>query len=232
MFRSFWGNIPLAFLLVALCTPLLAQVPVELGKRPHPRMRRSRFDASRPPAKAARPPALVFCPLVELNALNADYIQELSRRRRIRQPLPAGQLPVRFDSLLLPGTVLHNQRLVTTSEGLSHDLRQPHAELCGYRSDLMRFRNQPAQLAHAIWRQLDDSKTGHKQIQQNHEYAYVSVSCSDTYFVVRLDRGPSTPTAAESQGFAQWQMLSRRSCAAETPIGQPIIPSALPHSLR
>lgn len=232
MFRFFRGNTPLTFLLVALCTPLLAQAPAEPGKRPHPRMRHSRFDASRPPAKAARPPGLVFRPLVEFKALNAAYVQELARRRRIRQPLPAGQKPVQFDSLLLPGTVLHNQRLVTANEGLFHDLRQPHAELCGYRSDLMRFRNQPAQLAHAIWQQLDDSKTGHKQIQQNHEYTYVSVSCSNTYFVVRLDRGPSTPTAAESKGFSQWQMLSRRSCAAETPFGQPVNLSTSPHSFR
>ena len=232
MFCSFWGKTSLTYLFVALCTPLLAQVPAEPGKRPHPRMRRSRFDASRPVAKVARPPVLAFCPLVELKALNAAYVQELARRRQLRQPLPAGQLPVQFDSLLLPGTVLHNQRLVTANEGLFHDLRQHHAELCGYRSDLMRFRNQPAQLAHAIWQQLDDSKTGHKEIQQNHQYTHVSVSCSDTYFVVRLDRGPSIPTAAESQGYAHWQLQLRRSCAVEAATGQPVISSVPPYSLR
>ena len=104
-----------------------------------------------------------------------------------------------------PAPVLHNQRLVTTNAGLFHDHQQPHAELCGYRSDLMRFRNQPAQLAHIMWQQLNDWKTDHKEFQQDHRYAHVSVSCSDTYFVVRLDQGPSASTTAERQGFAQWQ---------------------------
>ena len=169
-------------------------------------MRRSRFDATRPPAAVALPASTTaFYPLVELRALNAAYVRELAHRRQLRQPLPPKLPPVRYDSLLLPGTVLHNQRLVTVGGDLFHDLHQSHAELCGYRSDLMRYRNQPAQLAHAIWQAFDDSKKGHKEIQQNHQYAYVSVSCSDTYFVVRLDRQPTTLTKAEQQGYAQWQ---------------------------
>ena len=180
-----------------------AQAQPHSGKRPP--VRRSRTDASRPPA-ATPPTTLAFSPLVELKALNVAYVQELARRRQLRQPLPPGQPSVRFDSLLLPGTVLHNQRLVSAPHGaLFHDLQQPHAELCGYCSDLMRFRGQPAQLAHAIWQQLDNSKKGHKEVQQDHQYDYVSVSCSDTYFVVRLDRHPTTPTKAEQKGYAQWQ---------------------------
>ncbi|WP_345122562.1 hypothetical protein [Hymenobacter antarcticus] len=143
--------------------------------------------------------------MVELRALNYAYVRELSRRRLLRQPLPQSYQPVQYDSLLLPGTVLHNQRLVTANGALFHDLRQPHAELCGYFSDLMRYRNQPVQLAHAIWQMFDDSKKGHKEIQHDHQYAYVSVSCSDTYFVVRLDRHPSTPTHAEREGYSNWQ---------------------------
>lgn len=174
--------------------------------RPHPPMRRSRFDATRPPAPNSLPAnTTAFHPLVELRALNRAYVRELSRRRQLRQPLPSSFQPVQYDSLLLLGTVLHNQRLVNANGALFHDLQQPHAELCGYRSDLMRYRNQPAQLAHVIWQMFDDSKKGHKEIQQDHQYAYVSVSCSDTYFVVRLDRQPTSPTKAEQQGYSQWQ---------------------------
>ena len=169
-------------------------------------MRRSRFDASRPPVPhALTPSTAAFYPLVELHALNFAYVRELARRRQLRQPLPSSFQSVQYDSLLLPGTVLHNQRLVTADGALFHDLRQPHAELCGYRSDLMRYRNQSAQLAHAIWQQLDNSKKGHKEVQQDHQFTHVSVCCSDTYFVVRLDRQPTTPTKAELQGYAQWQ---------------------------
>ncbi len=176
---------------------------------PRPPVRRSRFDATRPPAPKvlavlpAKTPT--FRPLVDLQALNLAYVRELARRRQLRQALPPGVRPVQYDSLLLFGTVLHNQRLVNANGDLFHDFKQPHSELCGYRSDLMRYRDQPAQLAHAIWQQFDNSKTGHKEIQQDHQFAHVSVSCSDTYFVVRLDRQPTTPTKAERQGYRQWQ---------------------------
>ena len=174
---------------------------------PRPPMRRSRFDASRPPVPNALPAnTAAFYPLVELRALNRAYMRELARRRQLRQPLPPSFQPVQYDSLLLPGTVLHNQRLVTANGALFHDHQQPHAELCGYSSDLMRYRDQPAQLAHVIWQMFDDSKKGHKEIQQDHQYAYVSVSCSDAYFVVRLDRHPTSPTKAEQQGYRQWQI--------------------------
>ena len=184
----------------------LAQPRPRTGCRSRPPVRRSRFDASRPPAVQALPAnAAAFPPLVDLRALNLAYVQELSRRRQHRQALGPHQPPVRYDSLLLPGTVLHNQRLATANGALFHDLQQPHAELCGYRSDLVRYRNQPAQLAHAIWQQFDNSKKGHKEVQQDHQFTRVSVSCSDTYFVVRLDRQSTTPTKAERQGYAHWQ---------------------------
>ena len=173
--------------------------------RPHPRMRRSRFDASRPLVPHAPPHPGSFYPLIALRTLNRAYAHELSRRRQLRRPLPPGFPSVRYDSLLLPGTVLHNQRLVTARGALFHDLRQPHAELCGYFPDLLRYRDQPDQLAHAIWQMFDDSKKGHKEIQQDHRYVYVSVSCSEAYFVVRLDRRPTVPTRAEQQGYARWQ---------------------------
>ena len=174
------------------------------GKHPH--MRRSRFDASRPPAATPLPAnTATFFPLVELRALNLAYVRELARRRQLRQPLPAGRQPVRYDSLLLPGTVLHNQRLVYANGALFHDLHQPHAELCGFSPNLMGYRNQPAQLAHAIWQAFDNSKKGHKEIQQDHQFAFVSVSCSDTYFVVRLDRQASSATREEQRGYSQWQ---------------------------
>ena len=150
-------------LLLALRWQTASPALVQSRPRPvchlRPPMRRSRFDASRPPVPLALPPpAAAFYPLVELHALNLAYVRELARRRQCRQPLPPSFHPVQYDSLLLPGTVLHNQRLVTANGALFHDYQQPHAELCGFRSDLMRYRNQPVQLAHAIWQQLDNSK--------------------------------------------------------------------------
>ena len=144
-----------ALLLLALgwqtSSPALAQSRPRPVCRPRSPMRRSRFDATRPPAAVALPAnTITFYPLVELRALNLAYVRELSRRRKLRLPLPPSFQPVKYDSLLLPGTVIHNQRLVTANGDLFHDHQQPHAELCGFRSALMRFRNQPAQLAHAI----------------------------------------------------------------------------------
>ena len=206
MFSHFFVTFFLFSLLAGSWSAAQAQEVQTPAKRPHPHMRRSRFDASRPPAPHSPPPETAsFYPLVKLQTLNRAYVQELSSRRQLRQPLPRSFQPVQFDSLLLPGTVLHNQRLVTANGALFHDLQQPHAELCGYFADLVRYRHQPAQLAHAIWQMFDDSKKGHKEIQQDHQYAFVSVSCADTYFVVRLDRHPTLSTQTEQQGYAQWQ---------------------------
>ena len=181
---------------------------LKAGVRPYPPVQRrppvrcSRNDATRPPlaAPVAGASESAFCPLVELRALNKAYVRELVYRRRLREARPAGQPPVRFDSLLLPGTVLHNQRLVNANGGLFHDHQQHHAELIGYAPSMMRYRDQPAQLAHAIWQAFDDSRKGHKEIQQDHRFTHVSVSCSDMYFVVRLDHQPSTTTNAEQKG--------------------------------
>ncbi len=187
---------------------------LKTGVRPYPPVqrrppvRRSRNDATRPPLLAAPVAGALgpaFCPLVELRALNKAYVRELAYRRGLRAARPADQSPVRFDSLLLPGTVLHNQRLVNANGGLFHDHQHPHNELIGYASSMMRHREQPAQLAHVIWQAFDDSKKGHKEVQQDHRFAHVSVSCSDTYFVVRLDYQPSTTTKAEQKDYARWQ---------------------------
>ena len=183
----------------------------------HPPVRRSRNDATRPPQAAAPVAGLsgpAFCPLVELRALNRAYVRELNYRRRLREARPADQLPVRFDSLLLPGTVLHNQRLVGVAEKIFHDLQQPHAELCGFSGDMQQFRNQPDRLAHYIWHLFDESKKGHKEIQENHRYAFVSVSCSAQHFVVRLDYQPTAPTPAESTGYNEWRAQSIGNCRA------------------
>lgn len=183
----------------------------------HPPARRSRNAAAHPPPAAAPVAALAgpaFCPPVALLALNRAYVRELVYRRQLHAPRLAGQLPVQFDSLLLPGTVLHNQRLTGVAEHIFHDLHQHHAELVGFSGNMQQFRNQPDRLAHYIWRLFNESKTGHKEIQQNHALAFVSVSCSAAHFVVRLDYSPTVPTAAEVASYAQWRAQSGGNCAA------------------
>ena len=214
-------------LVVALCSGVaeaLGQGPPG-GRRPyppvhgHPPARRSRNAATHPPEAALVCPA--FCPLVALVALNQAYVRELAYRRQLRVARPAGLPPVQFDSLLLPGTVLHNQRLLGVAGHIFHDPTQTHAELVGFASDMERFRNQPERLAHAIWQQFNASKKGHKEIQQNHTFAFVSVSCSAAHFVVRLDYGPTVPTRTEVAGYRQWQARSGAACGAGRLLPQP-----------
>jgi hypothetical protein len=110
---------------------------------------------------------------------------------------------VRFDVNMLPGAVFHNQRMVA-KDSLYHDYLTFHAELVGYLIDIEEFRDNPKKLARYIWSRFDKS-AHHAAIQRDAALCYVSVSCSEHYFVVRLDDHPTPRDKAEIDLFHQWQ---------------------------
>lgn len=144
-----------------------------------------------------------FKPPYDLQALNAEYATALMCERR----LASTQAPdIRFDANMLTGTVLRNQHMVE-KDSLFHDYLSFHAELVGYLIDIEEFRNNPRQLARYIWTRFAQSPK-HAAIQRDASLCYVSVSCSNHYFVVRMDDHPTPLDKAKLKIFRQWQAHS------------------------
>lgn len=145
------------------------------------------------------PRSSYFKPPCDLQALNNEYAEALMYKRRIASPsVPA----VHFDGNMLVGTVLHNQRMME-QDSLFHDYLSFHAELVGALIDTEEFRDNPLKLDRYIWTRFDKSPH-HAAIQRDASLCYVSVSCSNRYFVVRLDDHPSTPDSRKVKGTYQW----------------------------
>jgi hypothetical protein len=144
-----------------------------------------------------------FKPPCDLQALNNEYAVALMYKRRFASPLAPA---VHFDSNMLAGTVLHNQHMAE-QDSLFHDYLSFHAELVGALIDVEEFRDNPRKLARYIWTRFDKSPH-HAAIQRDAALCYVSVSCSNRYFVVRLDDHPSTRNQSIAESYRQWQLHS------------------------
>ena len=128
-----------------------------------------------------------IAPRCNLAELNAAYDILLTHERR----LIAFQAPgVRFDKGLLKGTVLHNQ-LLESKDTLFHALG-PYAELAG--TFLDDDPHDPPKVARLIFERLKSSPP-HRLIQYNPELVWVSISATDSYYVIRLSRSPSPESA-------------------------------------
>lgn len=132
-------------------------------------------------------------------SLNREYVTELNRQRHLTS---LSTSLVQFDQRLLFGTVLHNQRMERL-DSIFHDERTFHAELIGTISQVQPYQNQPQQLAHYIWSRFQASPA-HAAIQADTGLRYVSVSCSQRYFIVRLSKHPSKLHIDEQRLYTQW----------------------------
>lgn len=133
----------------------------------------------------------------ELAALNAEYVAALNYRRGQLSP---GAPPARFDAGLLPGTFLHAYEMERL-DSIFHARGQPgFAELCGSITNLTPYRGRPRELARYIWTRFHDSPP-HDAIQRDTALRFVSVSCLDDFFVVRLSSRPHQPDAARQEQF-------------------------------
>ena len=101
---------------------------------------------------------------------------------------------------LLPGTFLHTYEM-ERRDSLYHDLTDfSFAEMCGSIVDLTPYRGQPQQLARYIWTRFHNSPP-HDALQRDSTLRFVSVSCLNDFFVVRLSSRPRIPDKAQRQHF-------------------------------
>lgn len=148
-------------------------------------------------------PAFYFKPLCDLQVLNSEYADALTYQRQLAA---TAARPVLADPNQLFGTVLHNQR-IAEKDSLHHDYLTFHAELVGTLIDADEFRSSPRKLAHYIWNRFNNSPH-HAIIQRDTSLRYVSISCSNRYFVVRLDDHPSIRIKEQYERYRQWQLHS------------------------
>ena len=133
----------------------------------------------------------------DLSALNQEYVAALNYQRQRRQP---GAPPVRLDPHLLPGTFLHTYEM-ERRDSLYHDLTDfSFAEMCGSVVDLTPYRGQPQKLARYIWTRFHNSPA-HDALQRDSTLRFVSVSCLNDFFVVRLSSRPRIPDKAQRLHF-------------------------------
>lgn len=146
------------------------------------------------------PPNRSFTPLCDLESLNVEYAAALNYKRHLACPQAR---PVVFDRNLLFGTVLHNQRMAQ-KDSLYH-YPTFHAELVAAYINCVECRSNPRKLARYIWTRFNDSPA-HAAIQRDTTLRFVSISCSEKYFIVRLDDHPSVRHQDEVKLYHQWQV--------------------------
>ena len=154
------------------------------------------------PPVASPPHYRPFKPLCDLEALNVEYVAALNYKRHIACPKAR---PVIFDRNLLLGTVLHNQRMAQ-KDSLYH-YPTFHAEMCGSYIECTDCKDNPRKLARYIWTRFNDSPP-HAATQRDTSLRFVSISCSNKYFIVRLDDHPSVRHPDEVKLYHQWQVES------------------------
>ena len=104
-----------------------------------------------------------------------------AKRRQLVPDAPA----VVFDASILPDVVRHNH-VMEASNRLFHADQAQFFELIGLNPGLWQCRGEPKLLAQAIWEQFQASTKGHCEAQASPGQYRVAVSCSESYFIVRL----------------------------------------------
>ena len=131
------------------------------------------------PRQAPRVP-----PRCDLETLNVFYVALLNQeRRKVNAVAPTAH----FDKVLLIGTVQHNEKMQVL-DSLFHDTANPIAELVG--TLLEDDPVAPDKLARLIWRRLNASRQGHREIQASAERLFISVAATAGYYTIRLARVP------------------------------------------
>ena len=129
-----------------------------------------------------RGPLPAFKPACNLQQLNKEYAALLQAKRR--QLIPDAPAVV-FDASILPDVVRHNH-VMEASNRLFHADQAQFFELIGLNPGLWQCRGEPKLLAQAIWEQFQASTKGHCEAQASPGQYRVAVSCSESYFIVRL----------------------------------------------
>lgn len=133
----------------------------------------------------------------DLSALNREYLLALNYKRQRRQP---GAPLARVDPHLLPGTFLHAYEM-EQRDSIYHDLNSySYAEMCGSMVDMDPYRGKPRELARYIWTRFHDSPP-HDATQRDSTLRFVSVSCLNDFFVVRLTSLPRAPNKEQMARF-------------------------------
>ena len=134
----------------------------------------------------------------DLSALNREYLLALNYKRQRRQP---GAPLARVDPHLLPGTFLHAYEM-EQRDSIYHDLNSySYAEMCGSMVDMDPYRGKPRELARYIWTRFHGSPP-HDATQRDSTLRFVSVSCLNDFFVVRLT---SSPRARNKEQMARFR---------------------------
>lgn len=84
-----------------------------------------------------------------------------------------------FDRVLLVGTIQHNDKMQVL-DSLFHDTANPIAELVGTLLDDDPVT--PDKLARLIYRRLNASRQGHREIQESAERTFISVAATAGYY--------------------------------------------------
>ncbi|RFP66900.1 hypothetical protein D0N36_02115 [Hymenobacter lapidiphilus] len=147
----------------------------------------------------------------DLTALNAEYVAALNYRRAQRNP---GARPAHFEAGLLPGTFLHTYEM-ERRDSLYHDRDdRTVGEICASVSNLAPYRGRPRELARYIWTRFHNSPP-HAAIQRDTSLRFVSVSCLNDFFVVRLSSRPYRANATRQQQFQQTLAIVQAATARQ-----------------
>lgn len=120
---------------------------------------------------------------VDLMALNHEYVKVVKEKRSQRCHKA---VDVQFDMNMFYGTVAHNY-IMEEKRDLFHDKSTYNAEMVGTIYDVEEYGTDARKLAEHIFQQFDQSKSGHSEVQINAVYVYVSISCTNGYFCVRMN---------------------------------------------
>ena len=124
-----------------------------------------------------------FVPACDLTQLNVAYVAELNHQRKLVNP--KAKL-VQVDAAMLPSTILFNA-VLQQRDSLFHDKSHQNVELVGMSSDLRLQSTDPQLLAKYIYHCFAQSAMGHCEAQDDFTLCHVAISCSENYFVVRLN---------------------------------------------
>lgn len=128
----------------------------------------------------------VFKPACDLKILNEEYAKLLYAKRRLANPKVQ---PVVFDVAMLPDATLHNKAMEERGK-LYHSDQAQSVELIGMSTELINLQRDPKRIAEHIWTIFNGSVRGHCEAQEDGERYRIAISCSQRYFVVRMQPIP------------------------------------------
>ncbi|RFP66470.1 hypothetical protein D0N36_03740 [Hymenobacter lapidiphilus] len=131
-------------------------------------------------------PSPAFKPACDLKRLNEEYAKLLYAKRRLVNP--KAKLVV-FDVAMLSNATLHNKAM-DERDKLYHSDQAKSVELIGMSTEFINLQRDPKRIAEHIWTIFNSSFKGHCEAQEDGERYRIAISCSQKYFVVRMQPIP------------------------------------------